>query len=147
MTLRQRMAAKIPALSEPTAISSAQMEAAADASIGHRIAVGLDAVFGQFGARLPYVTISARTALALFSEAQAEAEADPKAPGPIYTTAPFWALWLGSMLEARVGIPFITWLPFVSYPGHLQDAINADAARNLNALWHLAPKLAAKVSA
>lgn len=127
MNLRAYFASKIPALSVPTQITDAQIQAVLSEGIIHRWFVGADAAWGQIGARVPCTTISGRTALDLIGG---------KRLGSVEHFAPFWSLWLGAMLESSFGIPFITWLPFVSYPGHLQDAIVSDLARQVSGIQY-----------
>ncbi len=111
--MRAALARRVPALSRVTAATPEQVRAAESESLGHMLLVSLDATFGLFGARIPFITISSRTALALLAAQEAGGTA----------TAPFWALLLGAALETRWAIPF------VSYPGHLQSAMEYDFAR------------------
>jgi hypothetical protein len=111
--MRAFLAARIPALVRVTSATDAEVRAAESESLGHMILVSLDATLGLFGARIPFVTISTRTALALLRAQETGGTA----------TAPLWALALGAALET----PWA--LPFVSSHGHLQGAMQYDFAR------------------
>jgi len=70
----------------------------------HGLLVAEDAAIGLFGARIPFITISTRTALAILRAQEAGTAAAP------------WARWLGALLE-------------LLDPGHLQAAMQADYDR------------------
>ena len=107
MSIRTVLARRIPALHRVTSCTQADIDCAAKRSLAHLLLVTLDAMVGLFGARVPFITISTRCALALL----AAAERDPWA-----LTAPLWALALGAFLETIDR-------------GHLQAAMVADYAR------------------
>jgi hypothetical protein len=101
----------IPKLNRVTSVTDDEMYASACRSFAHSASVTLDSLVGLIGGHVPYITISARCALAILN-------AQEKG-----TAIPFWAKVLGNMLETKWAIPFI------SYPGHLQDAMIGDYGR------------------
>lgn len=94
----------LPTLHRVAVCTQADMDGAVKRSLAHLILVSLDALAGLVGARIPFITISTRTALAILAAQEAG------------TTAAPWARWLGAALEAVD-------------PGHLQAAMVADLAR------------------
>jgi hypothetical protein len=122
MTLRAYLASKIPSLVMKTTVTDSDIQAVQATGIIHRWFVGADMGWGAIGSATPATTISGRTGKTC---------RDAQQKGSVEHFAPLWAMWLGAMLEARIGIPFITWLPFISYPGHLQGALDADLARQV----------------
>ncbi len=119
MTIRTWAAARLPALSAVAAVTPEQMLAAGREGLAHLFLVAVDAAWGLFGARIPFITISTRTALAVLRQQQGGAP------------APAAFLLLGVFLEAID-------------PGHLQSAMIDDACRCLISLAHSAPDVAAK---
>jgi hypothetical protein len=101
----------IPKLIRITSVTQDEISGSVVRSVIHNLFVMMDAMLGIFGGHIPFVTISTRCALAILN-------AQEKG-----TPIPFWAKALGSMLETKWAIPFI------SYPGHLQDAMVGDFAR------------------
>ncbi len=130
MSIRSWLGARIPVISEKRVVTDAEIQAVKSTGIAHRWLVGGDMAWGAIGSATPCTTISGRTAKTI-EVAQIAAEAS------WFAVCPMWALWLGAMLEARIGIPFITWLPFISYPGHLQGAKDADLARQVAGIQYL----------
>lgn len=101
----------IPKLTRVTGVTDDEMYAASGSSVWLSFFILLDALLGVLGGHIPYITISSRCALAIL---HAQEQNKPY---------PFWAKVLGNMLEVK-------WvIPFVSYPGHLQDAMISDYAR------------------
>lgn len=122
--MRSALAARVPPLKRVTTCTQGDIDGSVHRSVAHLLLVSLDALAGVVGGRVPFVTISCRTALALL-KAQEEFYSDPKGPGLTWDYyAPMWALVLGAMLETKWA------LPFISYPGHLQDAMVGDFARS-----------------
>ena len=101
----------IPKLNRVTSVTDDEMYASVGGSLVLAALISLDSLVGVVGGRIPYITISARCALAILN-------AQEKG-----TAIPFWAKVLGNMLETKWAIPFI------SYPGHLQDAMIGDYGR------------------
>lgn len=97
----------LPTLRRVTSVTEADIAATEADGLLHMIGVGLDCTAGIFGSRIPFITISTRTALRIL-------EAQEK--GNVLVFAPAWALDLGRLLE---------WID----PGHLQAAMVADFAR------------------
>ena len=111
--MRKFLAKRIPALVRVTSVSEEVIASSVKASVAHSFLVSLDATVGVFGGHIPFITISSRTALALLKAQQV---------GDV-SKAPLWALLLGAALETPWAIPFI------SYHGHLQGAMEGDFAR------------------
>ena len=124
MTLRSRLARRIPTLVPKITVTDAEIEDVTSTSPLHRWFVGADIAWGAIGSATPCTTISGRTARTI-EAAQIAAEAS------WFAVCPLWALVLGAALE--------TWwvLPFISYPGHLQGAKDADLARQTAGILYL----------
>lgn len=118
MTASERFGKAIPKLTRVTAVTPEQSAAALSESLVHLFLVGCDATWGLLGSRVPFITISTRTALACL-DAQAEHH-EGDGPGIRWDQyCPMWALMLGALLETI-------------NPGHLQGAMVADFARGQN---------------
>lgn len=136
MNLRAYLGSKIPRLITKTAITDADITAVTSTSAIHRWFVGADIAWGAIGSATPATTISARTARTcqLAQDILVTIRATPGmlvTSGDWYGLCPIWALALGAALESLWA------LPFISYPGHLQDALDADLARQVAGLHYL----------
>ena len=128
MNIRQYLGSKIPVLTVKTSVTDAEIQAVESYGPMHRFLLGTDAAWGAWGGKEPFTSISGRTAKNVF-DAQLAAAAE--GAGPWYDICPFWALALGAALETN-------WvLPFISYPGHLQGAKDADLARQVSGIRYL----------
>lgn len=125
MDLNHYFASRIPVLKPVSVITQADIDSSANRGMLHLMLVGVDATAGLFGARIPCVTISARTAHTLLQhQYHMEGAPAPNCYADVNVAAPLWALALGWALESVD-------------PGHLQAAMQADAARALNAYHYL----------
>ena len=109
--IRLWLGARIPFLRRVTQCSQADIDAAMQESLAHKMLVATDALAGLFGSPIPFITISTRTALALLPM---DATKDDVVMNALHW--PLWAMALGYALE-RID------------PGHLQSAMVADFAR------------------
>jgi len=107
--MRAALAARIPHLHPVLSVSQADIDGAVRRGLLHLIGVSIDAMAGLFGARIPFITISCRTALRIL-KGQETGHPDWE------HECPLWALALGAALESID-------------PGHLQAAMVADFAR------------------
>jgi hypothetical protein len=123
MNIREYLGSKIPRLTRKTEVTDADIMAVQTTGPIHRWLVGADMAWGAFGSATPATTISGRVA----HDAEV---AQRVSNGPWYAACPIWVLILGAALEIRWAIPF------VSYPGHLQDAMNADVSRQVGGLLY-----------
>ena len=134
MTLRSRLARCIPTLVPKTTVTDAEIEDVTSTSPLHRWFVGADIAWGAIGSATPCTTISGRTARTIEwaqLTTRVNAALMPLSTPKWYDICPPWALVLGAALE--------TWwvLPFISYPGHLQGAKDADLARQTAGILYL----------
>jgi len=127
-SLRAYLASKIPALHRVTSITQADVDRAQSYGPLHLFGVGTDIAWGSWGSRVPFITISSRTALALMQHQTVTMSHgfDTNGLGKVLIhvslddSAPIWALVLGAFLESVDN-------------GHLQAAMVMDVARTVAA--------------
>ena len=130
MSLRSILGSAIPTLTIKHEVTDADIQAVQSTGPAHRWLVGADMGWGAIGSATPCTTISGRTARNV-ERAQKIIDSATVANKAWYDICPLWALVLGAALETR-------WvLPFISYPGHLQGAKDADLARQVAGIQYL----------
>jgi hypothetical protein len=130
MSIRAYLGSKIPKLVAKSTVSDADLQDVQSNGPIHRWFVGADMAWGAIGSRTPATTISGRTARNV-ERAQKIIASSTTSNKEWYDICPLWALALGAALEVR-------WvLPFISYPGHLQGAKDADLARQVAGIMYL----------
>ena len=120
MSIRSRLSAKLPTLKPVEYVTQAEIDAAAHDGLILLFLICCDCAYGVFGGRIPFVTISARTALRVMQDQQA------------LSACPIVLLALARALE-------------LVDPGHLQAAMVGDACRQIQGLRRVAPAVAAQI--
>jgi len=119
--LRQWFRQRIPTQDVIADVSAAQMASNEADGLLHLFLAVCDCAWGVFGARVPFVTISSRTAVAIMTDQHGGA-------------------------EASLAFLALAWALEAIDPGHLQSARVADVCRQIQGLQILSPVLAQRVA-